>query len=67
VRKQLENFGLQMPPKGKLAPEAFGAWQKAEIAKWWSMIKAAKAVQRPVTIESTPDAGEQGPGGGPCS
>src|SRR6185503_12492898 len=34
VRKQLENLGLHMPPKDKLAPEALGAWQKAEIAKW---------------------------------
>jgi tripartite-type tricarboxylate transporter receptor subunit TctC len=42
VRKQLENLGLQMPPKDKLAPEALGAWQKAEIEKWWPMIKAAK-------------------------
>jgi len=41
VRKQLENLGLQMPPKDKLAPEALGAWQKAEIVKWWPMIKAA--------------------------
>ena len=41
VRKQLENLGLQMPPKDKLAPEALGAWQKAEIAKWWPMIKDA--------------------------
>jgi tripartite-type tricarboxylate transporter receptor subunit TctC len=41
VRKQLENLGLQMPPKDKLTPEALGAWQKAEIAKWWPMIKAA--------------------------
>jgi len=41
VRKQLENLGLQMPPKDKLTPKALGAWQKAEIAKWWPMIKAA--------------------------
>src|SRR5467141_1015590 len=41
VRKQLESLGLQMPPKDQLAPEALGAWQKAEIAKWWPMIKAA--------------------------
>jgi tripartite-type tricarboxylate transporter receptor subunit TctC len=41
VRKQLENLGLQMPPKDKLTPEALGAWQKAEIVKWWPMIKAA--------------------------
>jgi tripartite-type tricarboxylate transporter receptor subunit TctC len=41
VRKQFENLGLQMPPKDKLTPDALGAWQKAEIAKWWPMIKAA--------------------------
>ena len=41
VRKQLENLGLQMPPKDKLTPQALGEWQKAEIAKWWPMIKAA--------------------------
>jgi tripartite-type tricarboxylate transporter receptor subunit TctC len=41
VRKQLENLGLQMPPRDKLTPEALGAWQKAEIEKWWPMIKAA--------------------------
>lgn len=41
VRKQLENLGLQMPPADQLTPAALGAWQKAEIAKWWPMIKAA--------------------------
>src|SRR5215210_3757514 len=41
VRKQLENLGLQMPPADQLSPAALGAWQKAEIAKWWPMIKAA--------------------------
>jgi len=41
VRKQLENLGLQMPPKDQLSPQALGAWQKAEIAKWWPVIKAA--------------------------
>ena len=41
VRKQLENLGLQMPPKDKLSPQALGDWQKSEIAKWWPMIKAA--------------------------
>jgi tripartite-type tricarboxylate transporter receptor subunit TctC len=41
VRKQLENLGLQMPPKDRLSPEALGSWQKAEIAKWWPMLKAA--------------------------
>ena len=41
VRKQLENLGLQIPAEDRLAPQALGAWQKAEIAKWWPMIKAA--------------------------
>jgi tripartite-type tricarboxylate transporter receptor subunit TctC len=41
VRKQLENLGLQMPPKEKLSPAGLGEWQKAEIAKWWPMLKAA--------------------------
>lgn len=30
-----------MPPKDKFTSEALGAWQKAEIAKWWPMIEAA--------------------------
>ena len=41
VRHQLENLGLQMPPGDRLTPEALGDWQKAEIAKWWPVIKAA--------------------------
>jgi tripartite-type tricarboxylate transporter receptor subunit TctC len=41
VRKQLENLGLQMPPKDQLTPAALGTWQKAEIAKWWPMIRDA--------------------------
>ena len=44
VRTQLENLGLQMP-KDKLAPEALGARQKAELAKWRPMIKAANDVK----------------------
>jgi hypothetical protein len=30
-----------MTPKDQLTPEALGARQKAEIAKWWPIIKAA--------------------------
>ena len=41
VRKQLESLGLQMPPPDKLTPAALGDWQKAEIAKWWPMIRDA--------------------------
>ena len=41
VRKKFEALGLQMPSQDQLSPEALGARQKAEIAKWWPMIKAA--------------------------
>jgi tripartite-type tricarboxylate transporter receptor subunit TctC len=41
VRKKFEDLGLQMPARDQISPEALGAWQKAEIAKWWPMIKAA--------------------------
>jgi len=41
VRKKFEDLGLQMPPQDKLAPAALGDLQKAEIAKWWPMIRAA--------------------------
>jgi tripartite-type tricarboxylate transporter receptor subunit TctC len=41
VRKKFENLGLEMPTKDQLTPEWLGTFQKAEIAKWWPMIKAA--------------------------
>lgn len=41
VKKQMENLGLEMTPQDQLTPEALGAKQKAEIAKWWPIIKAA--------------------------
>ena len=41
VKKQLDNLGLEMTPKDQLTPEALGARQKAEIEKWWPIIKAA--------------------------
>ena len=41
VKKQLESQGLEMTPQDQLTPEALGTRQKAEIAKWWPIIKAA--------------------------
>jgi tripartite-type tricarboxylate transporter receptor subunit TctC len=41
VRTKLENLGLQMTPADQLSPQALGALQKAEIEKWWPMIRAA--------------------------
>jgi hypothetical protein len=39
VREALENLGLQMPPKDKLAPEAPGKRRNRKI-KWWPTIEA---------------------------
>jgi tripartite-type tricarboxylate transporter receptor subunit TctC len=41
VREKLASVGLDGPPAGQEAPEALGAFQKAEAAKWWPIIKAA--------------------------
>ncbi|MEO6842529.1 MAG: tripartite tricarboxylate transporter substrate binding protein BugD [Bradyrhizobium sp.] len=41
VQKKLGDLGLDMPARDQLTPAALDAWQKAEIAKWWPMIKAA--------------------------
>jgi tripartite-type tricarboxylate transporter receptor subunit TctC len=41
VRKKFLDLGLEVPAQDRLSPEALGAFQKAEIAKWWPMFKAA--------------------------
>jgi tripartite-type tricarboxylate transporter receptor subunit TctC len=41
VRKRLGDLGLEIPPLEQQTPEALGAFQKAEIEKWWPIIKAA--------------------------
>jgi hypothetical protein len=30
-----------IPPSDQLTPEALGSYQRAEIEKWWPIIKAA--------------------------
>ncbi|MGC2776373.1 MAG: tripartite tricarboxylate transporter substrate binding protein BugD [Bradyrhizobium sp.] len=44
VQKQLKNLGLQMPPADQLMPDALGILQRAEIGKWWPMIRASGVV-----------------------
>jgi tripartite-type tricarboxylate transporter receptor subunit TctC len=39
VRQRFAELGLDMPPRNRLTPEALAAYQKAEIEKWWPVIK----------------------------
>jgi tripartite-type tricarboxylate transporter receptor subunit TctC len=41
VKSRLLDFGLEIPERDQLTPEALGAWHKAEAGKWWPIIKAA--------------------------
>ena len=39
VRTQLAKLGLEVPPREQQSPEVLGTFQKAEIDKWWPIIK----------------------------
>lgn len=41
VRRRLADMGQQIPPLDRQTPEALAAHHKAEIDKWWPIIKAA--------------------------
>ena len=41
TRQRLLDQGVEPPPRELQTPEAFGAFHKAEVEKWWPFIKAA--------------------------
>jgi tripartite-type tricarboxylate transporter receptor subunit TctC len=41
MRKRLDAQSAITPTRGQQSPEALGTFQKAEIEKWWPIIKAA--------------------------
>jgi len=41
VRRRLTDLGQEIFPREQQTPEALGAFQKAEIEKWWPIIKEA--------------------------
>lgn len=41
LRQRVTDLALEMPPADQLTPAALGELQKAEIEKWWPIMKAA--------------------------
>ncbi len=41
VQKRLADLGQEIPPREQQTPEALGAHHRAEIERWWPVIKAA--------------------------
>jgi tripartite-type tricarboxylate transporter receptor subunit TctC len=41
VRSRFAELGLEIPPREQLSPHALATFQKAEIERWWPIIKAA--------------------------
>ena len=41
VRTRLADLGVEIVPREQQTPEALAAFQKAEIEKWWPIIKEA--------------------------
>jgi tripartite-type tricarboxylate transporter receptor subunit TctC len=47
VRHRLEDLGQVIPPREQQAAEALGEYHKAEIEKWWPIIKSANIYLEP--------------------
>jgi tripartite-type tricarboxylate transporter receptor subunit TctC len=41
VQKRLNDLGLEVPARDQLTPQALATWHKAEVNKWWPIIKKA--------------------------
>jgi tripartite-type tricarboxylate transporter receptor subunit TctC len=47
VRHRLEDLGQVIPPRERQTGEALGAYHKAEIEKWWPIIRSANITLEP--------------------
>jgi tripartite-type tricarboxylate transporter receptor subunit TctC len=41
TQKRIADQGLDSPARDQQTPEALAAYQRAEIEKWWPIVKAA--------------------------
>jgi tripartite-type tricarboxylate transporter receptor subunit TctC len=41
VRKRFEDLGIQVSPREQQSTEALRSFQKAEMERWWPVIKAS--------------------------
>ena len=41
VQKRFGELGQNIPPRAQQMPEALGALQRADIDKWWPIVKGA--------------------------
>jgi tripartite-type tricarboxylate transporter receptor subunit TctC len=41
VRQRIADLGMELPPREQQTPAAFGAFHKAEVEKWFPVVKAA--------------------------
>jgi tripartite-type tricarboxylate transporter receptor subunit TctC len=41
VQRRLADLAQELPPRAAQTPEGLGTLQRAEIEKWWPIVKAA--------------------------
>ena len=56
VKDKLASLGQEIPASDQQTPEGLAAYQKAEIEKWWPIIKAANISPEAAPAQPSPSA-----------